>query len=90
MGLAADNNRPNRYGDYYRRNLFKDFGNVEQVYNNPLANIAEGVRILHENQDMSSQLRRSVALLMPPCSNLTTHRLTVVLPAIARTPGNQT
>ena len=30
-GHAAGNNQVNHYGDNYRRNLFKDFGNVEQV-----------------------------------------------------------
>ena len=41
----------------------KDLDNVEQVYNNPIVNITEGVKLLRQNQDLSLQLRRSVALL---------------------------
>ena len=48
-GLAAGNNRHNHYSDSYRQNLLWDFGNVKTVYNNPLANIAEGIRILRNN-----------------------------------------
>ena len=40
----------------------KDLDNVEQVYSNPIINIAEGVKILRQNQDLSPQLRQSVAL----------------------------
>ena len=49
--------RHHRFGDNHHRNLIKDLDNVEQVYNNPLTNIAERVKILRQNQDLSPQLR---------------------------------
>ena len=46
-------NRQHHFGDNHRRSLLKDLDNVKQVYNNPLINIAEGIKILRQNQDLS-------------------------------------
>ena len=57
QGSQSADNRQHCFYDNHCRNLMKDLDNVEQVYNNPIINITEGVKLLRQNQDLSPQLR---------------------------------